>query len=362
MQSMESHAPTIDDDAALLRRYAGGGDASAFAELVRRYAGMVYATARRVTGDAAAAEDVAQDCFLRLARASHAIHGSLPAWLHRTSLNRSLELVRSDRARRKREVEAAATSRQDAAGDADESAQLIAHVDESLAALPQTLRIVLTEHFLAGRTQQEIADRLGVDQSTISRRVERGLDELRRRLRDAGVAAIALPAVLAATSRADAAPPSVQQSLTKIGLAGVRGNAAAGAASNMTRIVALSGAALALVVVAGGVWLHHSNKAAAPARVTPPSAAVTGAEREELELFEHEILIAWADAPAPVRATFAREAPNAKIEQLEVERENGEIVYSADVPLDGKPYEITVAADGRLVAKKPADDDAQVKH
>jgi hypothetical protein len=32
------------------------------------------------------------------------------------------------------------------------------------------------------------------------------------------------------------------------------------------------------------------------------------------------------------------------------------------VPLDGKPYEITVAADGRLVAKKPADDDAQVKH
>jgi RNA polymerase sigma-70 factor (ECF subfamily) len=361
---MQPPASTIDDDAALLRRYAGDADASAFAELVRRYAGMVYATARRVTGDAAAAEDVAQDCFLRLARASHAIHGSLPAWLHRTSLNRSLELVRSNRARRKREVEAAAgaaTSRQHAAGEADESAQLIAHVDEALAGLPETLGIVLTEHFLAGRTQQEIADRLGVDQSTISRRVERGLDELRRRLRDAGVAAIALPAVLAATSRAEAAPPSVQQSLTKIGLAGVRGNAAAGAASNMTRIVALSGAALALVVVAGGVWLHHSTKAAAPARVTPPSAAVTGAEREELELFEHEILIAWADAPAPVRATFAREAPNAKIEQLEVERENGEIVYSADVPLDGKPYEITVAADGRLVAKRPADDDAQVK-
>jgi RNA polymerase sigma-70 factor (ECF subfamily) len=364
MQSMESHVPTIDDDVTLLRRYAGDADASAFAELVRRYAGMVYATARRVTGDAAAAEDVAQDCFLRLARVSHVIHGSLPAWLHRTSLNRALEIVRSDRARRRREVEAAATSRPDAAEGPDDSAQIIAHVDEALAALPQTLRIVLTEHFLAGRTQQEIAHRLGVDQSTISRRVERGLDELRRRLRDAGVATIALPAVLAATLRAEAAPPSVHQSLTKIGLAGVRGNAAVGAASNVTRIVAVSGAAaaaaLVVVVIAGGMWLRHTSKAAAPAPAAP-AAAVTGAEREELELFEHDVLIAWADAPAPVRATLAREAPNVKIEQIEVEREDGEIVYSADVPEGGKLYEITVAADGRLIEKKPADDDAQVK-
>jgi uncharacterized membrane protein YkoI len=73
------------------------------------------------------------------------------------------------------------------------------------------------------------------------------------------------------------------------------------------------------------------------------------------------VLLAWADAPAPVRATLAREAPNVKIEQIEVEREDGEIVYSADVPEGGKLYEITVAADGRLIEKKPADDDAQVK-
>ena len=45
--------------------------AAAFAELVRRYADMVYATARRVTGSGAIAEDVAQDCFLRLAQGSH---------------------------------------------------------------------------------------------------------------------------------------------------------------------------------------------------------------------------------------------------------------------------------------------------
>jgi RNA polymerase sigma factor (sigma-70 family) len=129
-----AYAPTLDD-AALLRRYAGAADAAAFSELVRRYAGMVYATARRVTGDPSAAEDVSQDCFLRLARSSSGIEGSLPAWLHRTSLNRSLELVRSDRARRRREADSAA-ARADA-GDREESARLIAHVDEAMGQLPE---------------------------------------------------------------------------------------------------------------------------------------------------------------------------------------------------------------------------------
>src|SRR6476660_738395 len=92
----------IADDSMLLREYASRGDAAAFAELVRRYADMVYATARRVTGSASAAEDVAQDCFLRLAQGSAATRGSLAAWLHRTSLHRSLEIVRAEEARKRR--------------------------------------------------------------------------------------------------------------------------------------------------------------------------------------------------------------------------------------------------------------------
>src|SRR6188474_374355 len=102
---MSSQAPV--DDAALLRTYAARGDAAAFAELVRRYADLVYATARRVTGSSAAAEDVAQDCFLALAMHSAKIRGSVAAWLHRTTLNRSLELLRSERARKQREIAAA---------------------------------------------------------------------------------------------------------------------------------------------------------------------------------------------------------------------------------------------------------------
>ncbi|MCH9057310.1 MAG: hypothetical protein IIB55_01640, partial [Planctomycetes bacterium] len=42
-------------------------DAEAFAEIVTRHAGMVFATCNRILGDRAAAEEVAQECFLALA-------------------------------------------------------------------------------------------------------------------------------------------------------------------------------------------------------------------------------------------------------------------------------------------------------
>ena len=273
MKSMEpSQAPTLDD-AALLERYAGAADAAAFAELVRRYAGMVYATARRVTGDPSAAEDVSQDCFLRLARASQDIRGSLPAWLHRTSLNRSLEVVRSDRARRRREAQAspAGAARGEAGGD---SAQLIAHVDAAMGKLPDELRTILTEHFLCGRTQSEIAAELKVDQSTVSRRIERGLDELRGRLRAEGVAIAALPAVLTATDP----PPTLHAVLSKIGLSGVRGGGSASAAAAASSFgaaaaVVATSAAVILLVVAGALWFRSANRGSTPRPGAAPAIA-----------------------------------------------------------------------------------------
>ena len=215
-----TQANAVLDDVGLLRRYATQRDAAAFAELVRRYADFVYATARRMTGSSAAAEDVSQDCFLRLAQASASITGSVAAWLHRTSVNRSLEIIRSDRARARREVESA---RQQAA--IEPAAQLIAQVDEALAALPAESRIILTEHFLLGRNQSDLAAAAGVNQSTISRRVDRAVDELREKLRAGGITAAAigtLPTVLEG-ARHPVSPPGLGLALKKIGLSGVQG-------------------------------------------------------------------------------------------------------------------------------------------
>jgi hypothetical protein len=45
----------------LLRQFTQTGDAEAFSEITRRYAGLVYATCLRVTGDAECARDATQD-------------------------------------------------------------------------------------------------------------------------------------------------------------------------------------------------------------------------------------------------------------------------------------------------------------
>jgi len=77
-------------DDSLLQRYAQTRDADAFAELTRRYAGLVYGACLRVTGNHADAEDVAQECFLELAQKASAITVSLPGWLHMLAQRRAI--------------------------------------------------------------------------------------------------------------------------------------------------------------------------------------------------------------------------------------------------------------------------------
>ena len=74
----------LPSDHDLLRRYARDDDHAAFAELVRRYIGLVYAAARRQTrGDSHLADDVTQAVMIVLARRADAIApGSiLASWL-----------------------------------------------------------------------------------------------------------------------------------------------------------------------------------------------------------------------------------------------------------------------------------------
>ena len=65
------------------------GDLDALGELYEHHKMIVYQTALGITHDPAAADDILQDCFLRLHRYAHSVDSSLPLrpWLYRVTVN-----------------------------------------------------------------------------------------------------------------------------------------------------------------------------------------------------------------------------------------------------------------------------------
>jgi RNA polymerase sigma factor (sigma-70 family) len=301
-------------DLVLLRSYAQGRDAEAFAELVRRHAGLVFTVARRLTGNAQDAEDIAQTCFMEMARKAPDISISPAGWLHRAATCRSLDAVRADLSRRQREAQAAAAARQHADPKWEE---LAAFIDEVIDKLPEELRAPLVLHYLEGRTQGDVGRELGVDQSTISRRLEQGVEKLRERLAKAGVVAsvAGLTAMLAAHP-AEAAPPALIAATGKMAVAGVGNPAAMPRLFLWKAIIGGTAAILLLALTSYLIYDVMTNKP--PGRVetvplrpaaktisatksrTIPGVRTLGWNQEQENTFAGSLQAALAVTPHPV--------------------------------------------------------------
>ena len=259
----------MPSDLQHLQRYASTGDAHAFRELVQAHGAMVHATALRVTRDAAAAQDVAQETFLELARKAGGITQSVAAWLHRVAWNRACDAVRRE-STRKRVEEAMAevwhTDREATWPDIEP------HVDASLNELPNELREVLVLYFLEGRTQAEVARHLGKNQATVSRAIERGILAMREALRSRGVIAGAGLAALFTAQSAQAMPVAVQVSLGKLSLTGTGTSSAVPAASVTTTLITMTATTKALLVT--GTLAAVSLPFVLDRQEKPPTTAV----------------------------------------------------------------------------------------
>jgi RNA polymerase sigma factor (sigma-70 family) len=277
----------MESDAALLQLYAERRDADAFAELVRRHAGYVFGVSLRVTGNPHDAEDVTQECFMSLARNAGSIRSSLAGWLHTAATHRGANVLGHAVTRRRHETQSAARQ---ALEDEPTWAEVGPHVDEALESIPESLRVPLILHYIQGRSQADIAAELGLHQTTVSRRLEKGLEVLRAKLKAAGVvASVAAVASLLTANTASAAPASLGVALGKMAMAGVgvgsgtgasaaAGSAAASAAgSGIVKAAAITAVA-AGAIIAGGVIAQRAAGDPTPAPPPAPAAAATPAE------------------------------------------------------------------------------------
>ena len=213
----------MDSDTTLLQRYATSRDAYAFAELARRYRSMVYSVARRVTGNAHDAEDVAQSCFIQLASQAGTINASVPGWLHTAAVRIGSNINRDAVRRRRREqARAELTNEEDTAAMRGTWASVGPQVDAALEKLPEDFRVPLILHFLQDRTQVEIAEELNVSRATIARRLADGVERLRENLGRMGAVVSVFSLVTFMQAHAvQAAPPSLIADLGRMAIAGI---------------------------------------------------------------------------------------------------------------------------------------------
>jgi RNA polymerase sigma-70 factor (ECF subfamily) len=158
------------------------GDAHALERLFRLHWPKAYRAALVVVGDAAAAEDIAQESFLAAVRALDRFDRRRPfgPWLHRIVVNRAIDWSRARALRRELAPESGAQQPAPERGDSPYARELAA----GLAALGPEQRAVIVLRYLLDYTPGEIAELLDIPRGTVNSRLRRGLDSLETALGD----------------------------------------------------------------------------------------------------------------------------------------------------------------------------------
>ena len=162
------------------------GETAAFEELVITYQHRVFGVAVRMLGNAAEAQEVAQEAFLRAHRALADFRGDakLSTWLYaitsRLCLNR---LAKGERRLRRQGEETllrlAGGERPDVAV---ERGELEAALQRAIAELPEERRIVVVLRDLEGLSYEEIAEVLDLELGTVRSRLHRARADLKDKL------------------------------------------------------------------------------------------------------------------------------------------------------------------------------------
>jgi RNA polymerase sigma-70 factor (ECF subfamily) len=201
-------------DRHLLERFATRRDETAFATLLERHGPMVYGVCLRLLQDAHDAEDAFQATFLVLARKAASVpwQESVGGWLHevayrvackaRTAAGQAAEFTQ-----RLGQREVVAMPSADPLTQVVER-ELRAVLDEELAYLPEKYRLPVVLCYLESRTNEEAARQLGWTKGTVSGRLSRARELLRRRLTRRGMTLSAATLAAALTAKASAAVPA----------------------------------------------------------------------------------------------------------------------------------------------------------
>jgi RNA polymerase sigma-70 factor, ECF subfamily len=142
---------------------------------------MVFSLALHALRDRAAAEDLAQDVFLRLYRDLHCLDSAahVTSWLRRVTSHRCIDQLR----RRRHQMELAMDAVPDRGATPHPREPILEdRVQQLVAGLPPRARMVVVLRFQEDLDPSEIADTLQMPVNTVKSHLRRSLAVLRARL------------------------------------------------------------------------------------------------------------------------------------------------------------------------------------
>lgn len=149
-----------DEDRDLVRQ-AGAGDKTAFETLYHRHRNRIHGLVWRLCGgDAALAEDLLQEAFVRAWQKLDSFRGEarFATWLHRLSVNVALSDRRIRLKRLERETALEGAAERTATGEKDVYAGQRMDLERAIASLPERARTVLVLYDIEGYSHAEIAE------------------------------------------------------------------------------------------------------------------------------------------------------------------------------------------------------------
>ena len=173
----------VDED---LLSLAESGDQEAFATIYDRHSHAAFSLAYRMVGEPQAAEDLAQDAFLKVWRGASSYRtgrGSVRTWILSIVRNRGIDQIRSHASLRRTQdkLEASAALRaqpSEAFAETWRNSQR-EQVREALNTLPSEQLKILELAYFSGYTHVEISELLKIPLGTVKGRMRLGLKKLR---------------------------------------------------------------------------------------------------------------------------------------------------------------------------------------
>lgn len=382
-----------------LEQWRGAREPEALSALLKWQRDRAYGLAFRILGQAQDAEDAVQQAFLKLLsrHEGFADLGAFRAAVRRAVTQCAVDAARARRSRndRERAMNQPTPRPDDAPPVHAERAEAARMLHEELQQLAEDERALLALCFQEGADLSEASEVLAVPRETLRDRLARTLKVLRERLGKRGLmlsllgvaglfgqgAAHAAPARLCAALDAQlAGPPCAQVPVcppatvnpsacfAKAGLS-LEPAPALGAKG-----LALTATAVVLATIAAVVAFNRQAEPAAagsaPSPVAPAPATVHPAPKPAVSpepaapAADEKQAVPALDLPAQVRAAMVAAFPDFVPERLEIKQRGGKKVYEIEGKAKGKPYEVVVDEEGRVLkieADEPDEDEQAPK-